>query len=158
MVFLWRIKYYNIALDISIYEEIYAISFSTLRVKRIDSEASCEQPSSESGCSDNHSSATNSLYEQPATVVEGIQDLDQDNDTDSESDDDDDDNSCYSKDPVELGNVSLEEKSLGAASSVSASNEVEKSSLNKSFSSINLSEDETDGLNDQKSPTTTIYR
>ena len=122
-----------------------------MRVKRSDSEPGCEQTTSNS---DNHGSASNSLYEQP-TVVEGIQD--KDIETDSESDEDED-NLEHEKDPVDLRNVNLEEKSLSSVSNASDSNDSEQNATNKSFSSTYQSEDETDGSSDHRSPATTIYR
>lgn len=88
--------------------------------------------------------------------MEGIQDLDIE--SDSESDEDDGENSDHERDPVDLANVKVEEKSLGAVSNASDPNELEQNAANKSFSSTYQSEDESDGSNDHKSPTSTIYR
>ena len=131
-------------------------NYRTLRVKRSDSGSGIESATFEIGGNDNHSSSSASVCEQP-TVVEGIQESDQDNDSESESDEDDD-NLEYKKDPVDLTNVNLEEKSLGSVSG--AVTEFEHSVTDRSFSSLYQGEDETDAGNDHRSPssTTTIYR
>ena len=126
----------------------------TSRIKQNDSEPVIEQPTFEVGGNDSQSIASD-LYEQ-STVVEGIND--QDNDSESESDEDDDDLE-YTTDPVDPANVSLQENSLGAVFDTSDVVSEFEQRANKSFSSIYQSEDETDGLTDHRTPTTTTtYR
>ena len=129
----------------------------TSRIKQNDSEPGIEQPTFEVGGNDSQSIASD-LYEQ-STVVEGINDQDNDSESESDEDDDEDDDDLeYTTDPIDPANVSLQEKSLGAVSDASDVVSEFEQRANKSFSSIYQSEDETDGLTDHRTPTTTIYR
>ena len=130
----------------------------TLRDRRSGSGSGIKSATFEIGGNDDHSSSSALICKQP-TVVEGIEEHDHNDHSESESDEDDDNNSEYKKDPVDVTNVNLEEKSLVASASNVVS-ELHQGISDQSFSNLYQGEDETDAGNDNQSPSsaTTIYR